>query len=213
MARTRSGTRADDILGPFAGATARRERAAFSAEPPLLNRLESREHWQQHVGGIIESLRPEGHHEMELAVRIAGLLWRLRRVAYYEAWTVSLALDDLYHELKKRVATPIKSRGVARREMLTNDRMISEMGNRLLPDAAAAALIQTHEAHLYGQYVQALHELKALQAERPQRPARRRPKQEPRSAFVAPDFDPDVIENAMGELDERLQIPESGNTS
>src|SRR5579884_4035738 len=54
---------------------------------------ESPEHWDAHRDGIRASLRPVGLLEIELADRIAGLLWRLHRVSRYETAVTTAAID------------------------------------------------------------------------------------------------------------------------
>ena len=46
---------------------------------------ETLEDWQLFHDGIVESLKPEGALETELAAHVASLLWRLRRVRAAQA--------------------------------------------------------------------------------------------------------------------------------
>src|SRR5262245_47089473 len=50
--------------------------------------------WEAHRAGVVESLAPVGLLEVNLAERAALLLWRLRRLARYEAETVAAAIED-----------------------------------------------------------------------------------------------------------------------
>jgi hypothetical protein len=50
---------------------------------------ESPEVWEAHRTGVLESLAPIGLLEINLAERVALLLWRLQRLARYEAETVA----------------------------------------------------------------------------------------------------------------------------
>ena len=55
---------------------------------------ERSEAWGTHRAGVIESLAPVGLLEMNLAERVALLLWRLQRLARYEATTTGAAVED-----------------------------------------------------------------------------------------------------------------------
>jgi hypothetical protein len=57
---------------------------------------EPAEAWAAHRAGITESLAPAGLLEQELADRIALCLWRLKRVAAYEAGTVAANIGDVF---------------------------------------------------------------------------------------------------------------------
>lgn len=50
--------------------------------------------WEAHRAGVVESLAPAGFLELNLAERAALLLWRLQRLARYEAETVAAAVED-----------------------------------------------------------------------------------------------------------------------
>jgi hypothetical protein len=63
----------------------------FSAVPVLPG--ESPEEWDFHRAGVVESLAPAGLLEVNLAERAALLLWRLQRLARYEAETVAAAME------------------------------------------------------------------------------------------------------------------------
>ena len=49
--------------------------------------------WQAHRAGVVESLAPVGLLEVNLAERAALLLWRLQRLARYEAEIVAAAME------------------------------------------------------------------------------------------------------------------------
>ncbi|MBN9122904.1 MAG: hypothetical protein J0I06_27825, partial [Planctomycetes bacterium] len=51
--------------------------------------------WDAHRAGVVASLAPVGLLEVNLAERAALLLWRLRRLARYEAETVAAAMDEV----------------------------------------------------------------------------------------------------------------------
>src|SRR5262245_63946044 len=51
--------------------------------------------WEAHRSGVVESLTPVGLLEVNLAERAALLLWRLQRLARYEAETVAAAMEPV----------------------------------------------------------------------------------------------------------------------
>lgn len=55
---------------------------------------ESPDAWETHRAGVVESLAPVGLLETTLAERVALLLWRLARLAKYEAATTGAAVED-----------------------------------------------------------------------------------------------------------------------
>jgi hypothetical protein len=59
---------------------------------------ESQDEWEQHHAGVTDELAPTGAVEMELAERVALLLWRLRRVARYEATVAGASQEDAAEE-------------------------------------------------------------------------------------------------------------------
>jgi hypothetical protein len=60
---------------------------------PVVPGLERPEDWQAHYAGILASLAPAGHMETVLAERVALQLWRLYRVARYEALSLVTAQE------------------------------------------------------------------------------------------------------------------------
>ena len=65
----------------------------FAAVPVLPG--ECPDQWEAHRAGVVESLAPVGLLEVNLAERAALLLWRLQRLARYEAETVADAIEDV----------------------------------------------------------------------------------------------------------------------
>jgi hypothetical protein len=59
----------------------------------VLPGVERVEDWQAHRDGVVRELAPVGLLETRLAERVALLLWRLNRVARYEAAVTVVALD------------------------------------------------------------------------------------------------------------------------
>jgi hypothetical protein len=53
------------------------------------------EQWESHRAGVVESLAPVGLLEVNLAERAALLLWRLQRLARYEAEGVAAAMEEV----------------------------------------------------------------------------------------------------------------------
>jgi hypothetical protein len=66
---------------------------AFAALP-VIPGVEREEDWLAHRGGILDSLVPVGLLETRLAERAALLLWRLDRVARYEAAVIRIGLEE-----------------------------------------------------------------------------------------------------------------------
>src|SRR5437762_2028046 len=64
----------------------------FAAVPVIPG--ECPEAWEAHRAGVVESLAPVGLLEVNLAERAALVLWRLQRLARYEAETVAAGVED-----------------------------------------------------------------------------------------------------------------------
>jgi hypothetical protein len=97
---------------------------------------ESTTEWEGSRQAIVDALAPAGPVELALAERVATALWRLRRVAAYEAAAIA-----------ERQHLPTASA-------------------RLLPHPLDLDKIIRYEAHLNRQLYQALHQLEAMRAER-----------------------------------------------
>ena len=67
-------------------------RGLRSAAPVLPG--EPPEEWEEHRSGILRSLAPSGPLESELAGRVALCLWRLRRVAAFEAGVTAVQVEE-----------------------------------------------------------------------------------------------------------------------
>jgi hypothetical protein len=65
----------------------------FSSVPVLPG--ECPDAWEAHRAGVVSSLAPVGLLEVNLAERAALLLWRLQRLARYEAETVAAAMEEV----------------------------------------------------------------------------------------------------------------------
>ena len=75
---------------------------------PVIPDLEREEDWEAHLGGILESLAPEGLLEVKLTRRIAALLWRLERLERFEKDRIAASqevVEDLWWVLEGKVVT------------------------------------------------------------------------------------------------------------
>src|SRR6266853_4752586 len=97
---------------------------------------ESATEWEGSRQAMMDALAPAGPVEMALAERAATAVWRLRRVAAYEAASIAE---------RQHLATA---------------------SARLLPHPLDIDKIIRYEAHLSRQLYQALHQLEAMRAER-----------------------------------------------
>src|SRR5437763_17197868 len=66
---------------------------------PVVSVIESREEWERHLAGVLESLSPEGHLEVVLAERVALFSWRLHRVTRYETESIALSQAKVEEDL------------------------------------------------------------------------------------------------------------------
>src|SRR4051812_17110843 len=69
-------------------------RHGFRSELAVLP-FEQADAWEQHRDGVVRSLAPVGTLEEALAVRAALCLWRLQRVAVYEAGTATADIESV----------------------------------------------------------------------------------------------------------------------
>jgi hypothetical protein len=63
--------------------------------------FEQAEDWVRHRDSVVRSLAPAGGLEHELAERVAICLWRLRRVAAYEAATTTAAIQQVADDAER----------------------------------------------------------------------------------------------------------------
>ncbi len=66
---------------------------------PVVKGLETAPQWEEYRDGILAALAPVGALELALAERVAGCLWRLRRVTRAESAAVERARDEALAEL------------------------------------------------------------------------------------------------------------------
>src|SRR6516162_1661623 len=82
-------------------------RHGFRSELAVLP-FEQADEWERHRDGVIRSLAPVGTLEEALAFRVALCLWRLQRVAVYEAGTATDAIESVADEIARhRTGDPI----------------------------------------------------------------------------------------------------------
>src|SRR3712207_9251093 len=62
---------------------------------PVVTIYESQDQWRAHRKAIMEALRPEGGMEQALADRVASCSWRLNRVLFFEAQTLTDQQENL----------------------------------------------------------------------------------------------------------------------
>jgi len=147
--------------------------------------------WEAHRAGVVDSLAPVGLLEVNLAERAALLLWRLRRLARYEAenWTAELIdrgltlyagytrepadrftaavraeLEGWAEELTRKIRRlEREAAAVARHIDGGTDR---KQAAKLLPGDGRDERIAKYERHLLNLLTSTLHELERLQARR-----------------------------------------------
>jgi hypothetical protein len=135
------------------------------ASLPLASRIEERADYEKHLDGVMQSLEPEGYLETEMAVRVAEILWRIRRIGVFEAQKINIMLDLMPQDMAMSAQYGEKALGLPHKDITVQD-IDTQVGIRLLPDSENLARIMRYEAHLHRQYIQTLHELEAMQTRR-----------------------------------------------
>jgi len=77
-------------------------RHGMRSPAPVVPGIETREDWERHLVGTLESLSPSGHLETVLAERVALLSWRLNRVTRYETESIALFQENAEDDLADR---------------------------------------------------------------------------------------------------------------
>lgn len=77
-------------------------RHGLLSENPVVSGVETREGWEDHRAGVMESISPAGHLESTLAERVALLSWRLARVTRYETESISISQEKIEEEIHER---------------------------------------------------------------------------------------------------------------
>jgi hypothetical protein len=128
-------------------------RHGLRAKSVVVPNLEDEAEWQAHLQGTIGALRPVGHLEHVQAERIAGYLWRLRRVAWYERNEVA----KNYSQFMPRCVLDLQDMG--------------QVGGRELPDLEAVRHLARYEAQLQRGLKEAMQQLQQLREWRSAEPA------------------------------------------
>jgi hypothetical protein len=111
---------------------------------PVIDSVEDRTAWDEHLQGILESKQPVGYEETLVATRIAVLQWRLFRPTRYETEMLSKSLENFANEPDPR----------------------GFVAARLIPGEQLGPKIMRYEAHLHREWLQTQHEYEAMQARR-----------------------------------------------
>ena len=106
------------------------------SDAPVIPGFESFEEWEEFRDGIIASYEPEGSLEIELAERIASLLWRLKRAVRWETEMTAHHLDDIPDDLAVSAAYGAKI-GIPTEESITMDKIDVMVSRRMLPSKDA----------------------------------------------------------------------------
>ncbi len=133
----------------------------------VLPEVESEEEWDEFREGILESLKPVGRLEEELALRVAQLSWRLRRALRAEHDAV-IAGEPGANDMWVAVAEMCRQFSGITGEPPPPP---PESGSRNqpppnLPPLAELQKIMRYEAQYTRQLFQTLHALQALQSQR-----------------------------------------------
>ncbi len=84
-------------------------RHGITSSVPVIPGVESAEDWQEHREAVAAALAPQGAIESLLAERIAGLSWRIQRVARYECSAIAAGRERVefdYARSKARTDDP-----------------------------------------------------------------------------------------------------------
>jgi hypothetical protein len=102
--------------------------------------LEQSSEWASHLHSMKDEFKPDGYFENLLVERIAGLLWRLHRVARHEGALLKSSSDPMDFAYED---VPV-----------------------FLPNPVNISLITRYESNLHRQFMQILHELQRRQVAR-----------------------------------------------
>jgi hypothetical protein len=143
---------------------------AILSPAPVVPGLEDAAEWEAHLAGVLQSLAPEGYLETELARRIAGLQWRLRRVERYETERVAAGelADGKADKLVGAVVAVVQELNLLSGEVSPTVNTIrpEPRSERLTIPAEVLERVPRYEAHLHRMLLQTMHELEALQSRR-----------------------------------------------
>ena len=146
-------------------------RHGIRSEIAVIDGIEDPKEWEWHRQGIIDSLKPEGVLEIVLADQIAFSLWKLRRVAFYQALQTRCHIDQAEYDLA--VANAYAAGTLSKGQLAQPDstELYGAELLRILPIGDTLDRIMRgacpersrRKAHLHRLYIQTLHELEALQ--------------------------------------------------
>ncbi len=157
-------------------------RHGITSPNPVIPGMETEQDWQAHLGGVRESVEPQGHLESELADRIALCLWQLKRVTRH---TVALTADSIAeveidyvhgvmitHGIQAVLDAADADRAGRPHDLPvpTKQELAQTREVRLMPSSRDLDKIMRYESHLHRLIVQTLRDLEALQAKRLGRP-------------------------------------------
>ena len=141
-------------------------RHGIRSEIAVIDGIEDPKEWEWHHQGIIDSLKPEGVLEAVLADQIAFTLWKLRRVAFFQALQTRWHIDQTEYDLA--VAGAYAAGTLSKGQLAQPDSTEVHGAEllRVLPPGDSLDRIMRYEAHLHRLYIQTLHELEAIQTRR-----------------------------------------------
>jgi hypothetical protein len=107
-------------------------RHGIRSPAPVVPRVETKEDWEEHREGVLESVSPVGHLEFVLAERVALLLWRLHRVIRYETESIALFQEKVEDDLADRRRFGSRVLGAAHPEDVRSSLKAARSDYRLL---------------------------------------------------------------------------------
>ncbi len=107
-------------------------RHGLLSENPVVSGVETREDWEDHRAGVMESISPAGHLESTLAERVALLSWRLARVTRYETECISLAQEKVEDDLASKRLFGTKTLGASDPAVVRGNLKAARADHRLL---------------------------------------------------------------------------------
>lgn len=149
-----------------------------SPHPFIIEGVESPEEWEEFKLGIIESWQPVGMQELELAINVAYVHWRLRRCRLVENAQISKQVAETEYELQQADARDDEEddeddgRGEddlpepAPLPAIDPERLLYHQHLKLIPDGWSMDRLFRDEAFVRKALSQDMHELELHQARR-----------------------------------------------
>ena len=137
----------------------------ITSASPVIEGMEDQQDWERHLGGIVESLSPEGSLEQTLAERVASLFWRLQRVTRHETATIRHVIQGIEGTVMN-ANRYIETHPEEGYKLIDTSLVIHDQERHLVLAPHALDKIMRYESHLHRQCLQTLHELEAMQARR-----------------------------------------------